>query len=200
MTEENRTAQDNTMSVIEALLFSSDKPLMLEQVRAVLENFDSSEIRAIIEQLGAEYEKTNRGMRIVEVAGGFQMVSAPALAPFLRKLYKQRNAERLSRSALETLAIIAYKQPVTRLEIESLRNVNIDGVMKSLLDKGLIRVAGRKNSPGRPKVFATTRQFLEHFGLKSLEELPKMEGFSALAESAEKKEEVHETQSPSQAG
>jgi len=115
-------------------------------------------------------------------------------------LYKQRNAERLSRSALETLAIIAYKQPVTRLEIESLRNVNIDGVMKSLLDKGLIRVAGRKNSPGRPKVFATTRQFLEHFGLKSLEELPKMEGFSALAESAEKKEEVHETQSPSQAG
>jgi len=83
MTEENRTAQDNTMSVIEALLFSSDKPLMLEQVRAVLENFDSSEIRAIIEQLGAEYEKTNRGMRIVEVAGGFQMVSP---RPFLKKV------------------------------------------------------------------------------------------------------------------
>ena len=202
MNGESPVVQDNTKSVIEALLFSSDKPLMLEQIRGVFEDFEPSELRAIIEQLSAEYEKINRGVRIIEIAGGFQMVSAPNLAPFLRKLYKQRHAERLSKPALETLAIIAYKQPVTKLEIESLRNVNIDGVMKSLLDKSLIRVAGRKNSPGRPKVFGTTRSFLEYFGLKSLDELPKMENFSALAEKADQKEEVkeeaHEAQSPSQ--
>lgn len=173
-------AQDNTRAVIEALLFSSDRPLPLEQIRNVLDNLDTNQIRAVLAELSSEYEKNNSGMRITEIAGGFQMVSAQNLSPFLKKLYKQRNVERLSKQALETLAIIAYKQPLTRLEIESLRNVNIDGVMKTLLDKGLIRIAGRKKAPGRPKVWATTRQFLEYFGLKSLEELPKIENFSQM--------------------
>jgi segregation and condensation protein B len=167
------------------LLFSSDKPLTIEQIKNVLDNLRAQEIRAILEEMNREYESYNRGMRIAEIAGGFQMVTAPTLAPFLKKLYKQRNVEKLSRPALETLAIIAYKQPLTRLDIESLRNVNIDGVMKSLLDKDLIRVNGRKKTPGRPKVYGTTRQFLEYFGLKSLEELPKIENFSKLAQNKE---------------
>lgn len=194
MTPEPAPAQDNVTAVLEALLFSSDKPLLLEQMRGVLDNLEPGQIRSAIENLSAEYERANRGMRIIEIAGGFQMVSAPNLAPFLKKLYK-RHAERLSKPALETLAIIAYKQPVTKTEIESLRNVNIDGVMSSLLDKGLIRVTGRKDSPGRPKVFGTTRQFLEYFGLKSLDELPRIENFSTLLE---KKEDSDVAGSPAQ--
>ena len=178
-------AQDNNRAVIEALLFSSDKPLSIEQIKNVLDNLQAQEIRSMLGELNLDYESSNRGIRITEIAGGFQMVTAPTLAPFLKKLYKQRNVEKLSKPALETLAIIAYKQPLTRLDIESLRNVNIDGVMKSLLGKDLIRVTGRKKSPGRPKVYGTTRQFLEYFGLKSLEELPKMENFSKLAQNKE---------------
>ena len=166
-----------TKTVIEALLFSSEKPLMLEQIKDVLDNLATDEIRKNIEELKDEYEKNNRGMRIVEVAGGFQMITPSVFATFLRRLYKGRRAERLSTPGLETLAIIAYKQPVTRLEIESIRNVNVDNMIKSFVEKGIVRIAGRKKAPGRPRVYATTRQFLEHFGLKSLDELPKIEGF-----------------------
>lgn len=167
-------------SVIEALLFATDKPLTIEQAKSVLDNLEPSEIRVLIEELKSEYEQEERGIRITEVAGGFQMIATPDLAQFLKKLFKVRHIERLSKPALETLAIIAYKQPVTKLEIESLRNVNVDGVISNLLDKNLIRVSGRKKAPGRPYVFSTTRQFLEYFGLKSLEELPKMQDFSSL--------------------
>ncbi len=170
-------SENNVKTVIEALLFASDRPLMLEQIRDALDNLPTDEIRKTIEELRDEYEKTNRGMRIVEIAGGFQMITAPVFASFLRKLYKGRRAERLSTPGLETLAIIAYKQPVTRLEIESIRNVNVDNMIRSFVEKGLVRIAGRKKAPGRPRVYATTRQFLEHFGLKSLDELPKIEGF-----------------------
>ncbi|MDD5155979.1 MAG: SMC-Scp complex subunit ScpB [Candidatus Omnitrophica bacterium] len=174
--------QDNNRSVIEALLFSSEKPLLIEQIRKVLDNLDPADIRMIIEDLKKEYEDNSRGIRIIEVAGGFQMVTSADFAVFLKKLYKQRKIERLSKPALETLAIIAYKQPVTKFEIESLRSVNIDGVVESLTDKGLIRIVGRKKAPGRPFVFGTTRQFLEHFGLRSLEELPRIENLAKIIE------------------
>lgn len=170
-------SEDNIKAVIEALLFSSERPLTLEQIKGALDNFGVDEIRKCVEELSSEYEKNNRGMRIIEIAGGFQMITPPAFVSFLRKLYKQHRVERLSAAALETLAIIAYKQPLTRLQIESIRNVNVDGMIKGFLDKGLIRISGRKKAPGRPKVYGTTRQFLEHFGLKSLEELPKIEEF-----------------------
>ncbi len=181
-------ADDNVKAVIEALIFTSERPISIDQIRNVLDSLEPSEIRALIEQMKSEYEQSNRGMRIVEVAGGFQMTTLPMLAPFLRKLYKQRRVERLSKPALETLAIIAYKQPVSKLEIETLRNVNVDGVMESLLEKSLIRITGRKKAPGRPFVFGTTRQFLEYFGLKSLEELPKLEDFSKLSPKTETEE------------
>ncbi len=175
--------EDNIKAVIEALLFSSDKPLLVEQIKKVLDNLDAGQIRKVLEDLKTEYEQSNRGMRIFEVAGGFQMISATHFSSFLRKLYKgPQNSEKLSRPALESLAIIAYKQPLSKMEIESLRRVNVDGVISTLMEKNLIRVTGRKKAPGRPKVYGTTRQFLEYFGLKSLEELPKISNLPLPAE------------------
>ena len=193
--------QDNTKAVIEALLFASEKPLTFEQIKDALDNIGTDEIRKNIEELRDEYEKTNRGIRIVEIAGGFQMITAPVFVSFLKKLYKKQRPEKLSLPALETLAIVAYKQPVTRREIEAVRNVNVDGVIKGLLDKALIRVTGRKKAPGRPKVYGTTRQFLEHFGLRSLDELPKIEEFLASKYQDSPallatKEETNESQEP----
>ncbi|MCX5697305.1 MAG: SMC-Scp complex subunit ScpB [Candidatus Omnitrophica bacterium] len=179
-------AEDNVKAVIEALLFVSEAPLTLEQIKNVLSGaLETSRIRDLLQELNNAYKDQNRGLRIIEVAGGFRLITPPELSPFLKKLYKQKRVERLSRPALETLAIIAYKQPVTRLEIESLRNVNIDGLVCTLSEKGFIRVAGVKKSPGRPKVYGTTKMFLEYFGLKSLEELPKMEDFAKLNALAE---------------
>ncbi|MFA5100598.1 MAG: SMC-Scp complex subunit ScpB [Candidatus Omnitrophota bacterium] len=166
----------NTRAAIEAMLFASDKPLMLDQIRKILDNLDAASIRSTVEGLQKDYEESNRGIRIYEVAGGYQMIANPIFAIFLKKLFKTgRNTDRLSKSAMETLAIIAYKQPLSKLEIESLRQVNVDGVMSTLEEKDLIRVTGRKKTPGRPKVYGTTRKFLEYFGLKSLEDLPKLE-------------------------
>jgi segregation and condensation protein B len=182
--------ENNLKSVIEALIFVSGKPIGLEQIKKVTSVTEAVSLRKIIEELRQEYESSGRGMRIVEVAGGFQMIAATNYAVFLKKLFKDRSPEKLSKPALESLAIIAYKQPLTRSEIESLRNVNVDGVMKSLLDKNLIRICGRKKIPGRPFVYGTTREFLEHFGLKSLEDLPKIEEFTAMAEQKEANNEI----------
>jgi segregation and condensation protein B len=181
---------NNLKSAVEAIIFISEKPVTLEQIKKALGNLDTVAVRKIIEELKSEYEIQNRGFRITEIAGGFQMNACTVFAPFLKKLFKERSVDKLSKPALESLAIIAYKQPLTKAEIESLRNVNVDGVMKSLVDKNLIRICGRKKVPGRPFVFGTTREFLEHFGLKSLEDLPKIEDFTALAEKIETKNDI----------
>lgn len=177
--------EDNLKSAVEAIIFASEKPVTLEQIKNVLDNLGCGELRKIIDELKSEYEAQNRGFRITEIAGGFQMNACTAFAPFLKKLFKNRSADKLSKPALESLAIIAYKQPLTKSEIGILRNVNVDGVMKNLVDKNLIRICGRKKIPGRPFVFGTTREFLEHFGLRSLEDLPKIEDFTALAQEVE---------------
>lgn len=186
---------DGIKAVIEALLFSSDKPILIEQIKNLFTDLEPAQIRKMLEELKSEYENDNRGIRIVEVAGGFHMVTAPDFSSYLKKFYKQKHSERFSKPALETLAIIAYKQPVTRREIESIRDVNVDGVVNHLKDLGIIRISGRKQAPGRPFVYSTTREFLEYFGLRSLEELPKMEDFSTLvpakvANSSDKMEET----------
>ena len=160
--------------IIEALLFVSDKPITLGQMKDALDTSDTSLIKEAIKELKQEYEQ-NHSFRIREVAGGYQLVTDPEYAPWLRKLFQSGRKERLSRPALETLAIIAYKQPITRAEIEGIRGVDVDGVIKTLLEKGLIRIAGRKKTVGRPILYATTRKFLEYFGLNSLDELPPLE-------------------------
>jgi segregation and condensation protein B len=171
-------SSDTIKALIEAILFSSDKPVMIEQIRQVCEDTTPQKIREVLNELSQEYINNKRGIRIVEVAGGFQMVTSEELHPLLKKFLKDKKKERLSSAALETLAIVAYKQPVTKLQIESLRKVNVDGIISSLKEMGLIRTVGRRKSPGRPYLYGTTREFLEFFGLKSLQDLPKPENFS----------------------
>lgn len=164
-------------NIIEAMLFVSDKPLFTNEIRGVLEDVDVREVKEVISGLTSEYESANRAFRIKEIAGGYQIVTDPLLAPWLKKLYKTSGADRLSGPSLETLAIIAYKQPISRAEIEAIRGVNVEGVLKTLIEKALIRIAGRKETAGRPIIYGTTQEFLQYFGLNSLGELPKLEEF-----------------------
>lgn len=161
--------------VVEALIFAADKPISLQEMKELLTEVDGQDIRDIIGRLQKEYESQGRSFHIVEVAGGFRMSTRPQFGDWLKKFYKFRHRERLSQASLETLSIIAYKQPIIRAEIEAIRGVDVAGVLHSLLEKKLIRVMGRKEVIGRPLIYGTTNQFLEHFGLKSLSELPRIE-------------------------
>ncbi|MBI4227416.1 MAG: SMC-Scp complex subunit ScpB, partial [Candidatus Omnitrophica bacterium] len=161
-------------AIIEAALLAADKPLAVESLRAALDEYTVEQLTALIHQLRQDYVAQGRGMRLVEVAGGLQLVTDPAWAERLNRIYRKTRAARLSRPALETLAIIAYRQPVTRAEIEEIRGVNIDGVVQSLLERTLIQIVGRKEGVGRPLLYGTTPTFLERFGLKSLEGLPSL--------------------------
>ena len=170
----------NYKSAIEAILFVSEKPVVLDQLKEVLPGLEASKINGLIRELQDEYVNRSAGMVIVEIAGGFQMLSNSQAASYIREFYKTKTKEKLSRPALESLAIIAYKQPVGRAEVEIIRGVNSDGTIAHLLNKGLIKINGRKEVPGRPFLYGTTKEFLEYFGLKSLDDLPKIEEFNQL--------------------
>lgn len=174
--------------VLEALLFASDKPMSAaecvkhlkgaveaapedEQVKALAKT-KQDEVAAALGDLGAAYDGEERGFRLVESAAGWKVVTAPEAAAWVRQLFPENRPARLSPSALETLAIVAYRQPLTRADIEAVRGVNVDGVMQTLLERGLIRITGRAELPGRPLLYGTTEFFLEHFALRSLDELP----------------------------
>jgi segregation and condensation protein B len=167
--------------VIEALVFVSEKPLTIKQIQEVCPKAGTADIKKAIKQLMDIYNQPERGVQIIEVAGGYQFCSDPECEPYLSKLYRTKRVFRLSAPALETLAIIAYKQPVTRAEMEFIRGVNVDGVVKNLEDRELIKPKGRKEVPGRPLLYGTTDKFLHYFGLKSLQELPSLEEFAATA-------------------
>lgn len=169
---------EEAKKILEVLLFTSDKPLSIGHLSEVLEEKDGQTIRALVNELKQGYEESGRPISVVELAGGFQLTTDPYYAPWIRKLYKQDRSSRLSMPAMETLAIIAYRQPITRSEIEAIRGVNVDGVIHTLLEKSLIRTAGKKDTPGRPILYATTSEFLRHFGINSLEDLPKLKEFS----------------------
>lgn len=192
--------KEQIKSIIEALLFVSDKPLFVHEIRNAIEDVDPHQIREIISELGKDYEISQRALRIVELAGGFQMVTDPVFAPWLKKFYKASGSERLSGPGLETLAIIAYKQPVTKPEIEAIRGVNIDGVLKTLVEKNLVRILGRRETVGRPIIYGTTQEFLQYFGLNALEELPKLEDFHFTEKDIELPEHLKEDQTPQEGG
>jgi segregation and condensation protein B len=175
-------------SIAESLLFVNEKPIEIEELNEIL-NVDKKAIEEALEELITDYATRASGISIVKVAGGFQMCSSPENEMWIKKMYRERGKQKLSVPSLETLAIISYKQPITRMEIESIRGVNIDGVMKHLTDLGLIKIEGRKEVPGRPFLYVTTRKFLEYFGLNALKDLPKLEEFMILAS----KEEIAET-------
>lgn len=165
--------------IIEALLFASDRPLAIKEIHAVLPDVKGAEIAGALRVLKYEYEALGRSFMLHEVGGGFQFRSRPDYGAYILKML-QASPARLSRATMETLAIIAYKQPILRQEIERLRGVDVGGVLKTLLEKGLIKIMGRKNLPGRPLVYGTTRKFLEVFDLKDIESLPKIKELKAL--------------------
>ncbi|MDD5069367.1 MAG: SMC-Scp complex subunit ScpB [Candidatus Omnitrophica bacterium] len=165
--------------ILESLLFINEKPIEISELLRVTEK-DKKEVGSALDELISEYEQRSSGISIVKVAGGYQMCSHPDNEPWVKKMYRERSKHKLSTAALESLAIIAYKQPITRMEIESIRGVNVDGVSRHLLNMGLIKTAGRKDVIGKPFLYITTRKFLEYFGLNSLRDLPKLEEFASL--------------------
>jgi segregation and condensation protein B len=169
--------------VLEALLFASDTPLESERIREVLDLESAEAARSLVGELSARLDTEARALQIVEVAGGYRLVTRAELAPWLVRLARARTRVRLSRPALETLAIIAYKQPVSRPEVEAVRGVNTDAVLENLLERRLVRIAGRKDAPGRPFLYETTREFMVAFGLRDLSDLPKVEGDLVIPES-----------------
>jgi len=165
---------------IEALLFSSEVPLPAKRL-AELATSRSGAVLEAIDRLNVFYGETGRSFRIVSISGGFQLVTTPDFGSLLAKLHRERIPTRLSRAALETLSIIAFKQPVTRAEIDVIRGVSAsDGVLRHLLDRKMVRIAGRADAPGRPLLYATTREFLSYFGLSSLSDLPRTDELNSL--------------------
>ena len=167
-------------SILEAILFVSHEPVTLEKLTAVIESSSKPVVSQMLETLQREFEQEGRGLHLAEIAGGFLLVTRPELAPYIKRLNKSKSTSKLSRSALETLAIISYKQPITRAEIEKIRGVETSGVLRTLLDQKLARILGRQEVPGRPILYGTSKQFLQRFGLRDLRDLPPLKEFQAL--------------------
>lgn len=167
---------------LEALLFMSHDPLTFEKLAGILEDVPRPTLKTIIHGLQADYEENNRGLQIVEVAGGFQFVTKAEHSWAIKRLTRSKPVAKLSRSALETLAIIGYKQPLTRADIEKIRGVETSGVLRTLLDQKLVRIVGRQDVPGRPILYGTSKQFLQRFGLRDLRDLPPLKEFKELGD------------------
>jgi len=168
--------REESRKIVEALLFVSDKPVSIEALHDILKDIEPTQVRGIIEELNKEYASSGRSFNIKEIAGGFQMLTDPIYSRWIAALYK-RPSDRLTGPSLETLAIIAYKQPLTRSDIEAIRGVSVDGVIHTLEERSFIKTKGRLDAPGRPILYGTTNEFLQHFGLRSLDELPKLKEF-----------------------
>jgi segregation and condensation protein B len=179
----------NLSQVIEALLFAAQKPLMARELVAAIKGAGGeddllpnefaktteAQVAAALEQLKIEYVQQGRAFQLAEKAEGWQLVSDPAYAPWVRQLFPAVKPARLTPPSLETLAIIAYRQPITRADVEAVRGVAVDGVLQNLMERGLVKIGGRAEVPGRPLLYETTQFFLEHFGLRDLNELPNAE-------------------------
>ncbi|HKV56115.1 MAG TPA: SMC-Scp complex subunit ScpB [Candidatus Binataceae bacterium] len=176
---ETAMEEERLKAILESLLFAAGEPVSLTQLANALESVPREEIRRALAEMTGRYASGNRGLMLEEIAGGYQLRTPREHALYVRRLLAAR-PPRLSRPLLETLAIVAYRQPITRPEIEQLRGVDSGGVLDTLTERGLLKIAGRKDAPGRPLVYATTAEFLELFGLKDLEHLPDLEEFRAL--------------------
>ena len=160
--------------IIEGLLLVFSHPLPLKRIADVLPDLAGGEIRQLLAALNDEYQTTGRAFTIQEVAGGYQLVTDQALAPWIRKALQSPRPDSVSVASMETLAIIAYRQPITKAEVEAIRGVDATAALETLVERGFVRLAGRKDSPGRPFLYGTTSEFLRHFGLASIEALPRM--------------------------
>ena len=165
---------DDLKPIVEALIFASPDPLTPAAMVELLDDTGKEDVERALHELQAEYDERG-GLQLVQVAGGYQICTRPELHEWVRRLFHQHSKQRLSVQALETLAVIAYKQPITSAEIAEIRGVNVSGVVGTLLDRQLVKVVGRKQVVGRPFLYATTREFLNRFGLSDLDDLPKVE-------------------------
>ena len=179
--------EERIKAILESLLFAAGEPVSLNRLAAVLDSVPKEEVRNALTALGAQYAQGGRGLTVEEVAGGYQLRTRKEFAPQIRKLLAGK-PPRLSRSLLETLAIVAYRQPVTRPEIEQVRGVDCGGVLETLLERRLIKIGGRKEAPGRPMLYETTSEFLEIFGLKDIGSLPDLKEFQEIQRAQEEAE------------
>jgi segregation and condensation protein B len=162
-------------TLVEALLFAADEPLSLRRLSSVLEEATTSELRLAVNELNAAYDAGGSALQIQEIAGGYQLLTRAELAPWVSRLIGRGGRPRLSQPALETLAIIAYKQPVTRVELEEIRGVNVEAVLRTLVERELVSIVGRDEGLGRPLLYGTTAEFLSYFGLNSTADLPRLD-------------------------
>ena len=190
ITEMSAPAADSALSdmralkgILEALLFVTAEPIPVTRFLALLGAVTKQDVDQALASLAQDYEQEGRGLQLAEVAGGYRIVTKAEFAPWLKRLEKVKSPSKLSRSALESLAIIAYKQPIVRAEVEQIRGVETSGVIRTLLERKLVRIVGRKEEPGRPIMYGTTKFFLEHFGLRDLSQLPPLREFKELGES-----------------
>jgi len=190
--EGERLNNNNYKSIVEVMLFASDVPLSLSRIGSILKDLRPAEIKNIIDELNQHYRAGEHGFAIREIASGYQMVTLPEYAFWVNQILDHHKKQRLSQAALETLAIVAYRQPLIRSEIEQIRGVNCEGVLHTLLGKSLITVKGREKKAGRPLLYGTTKEFLLYFGLRNLEELPRIEEFETLL-SRQRKQGVSES-------
>jgi segregation and condensation protein B len=202
--------------IIEALLFSAERPLSPKDIRTVFaeatdeetpgmtepfRNVREAQIAAALEELKVEYGTQQHSFQLVEIAGGWRLVSRPECAPWLKKLLDEARPHRLSPPALETLSIIALRQPIARADIAAIRGVEVDGVIKTLLERDLITIVGKSEALGRPMLYGTTQKFLEHFGLRNLDDMPKAAELrlqAAALKTAEEKMEAEQAKTPAQ--
>lgn len=176
--------------ILEALLFAADEPLSARRIAGLIEGESEGSVRDLVRDLNADYLREDRAFHVQEVAGGYRLVTRPEFAGWVADLRSSDSAPRLSQAALETLSIVAYKQPVTRSELESIRGVAVEGVLKTLVDRELVRITGREEGMGRPLLYGTTPHFLEYFGLASLEALPRPDELEILFADRERQEEL----------
>src|SRR5437660_8326295 len=167
----NSSPLSGLKGILEAILFVSGEPLSVDRMLGAVEGVAREELMSALRALQTDYTAEGRGLQLVEVAGGFQIATRPDCAPWIKRLERAKEGARLSRSAMETRAIASYKQPVVRAEIEQIRGVDSAAVLKTLLERRLVRIVGRKDAPGRPILYGTTRPFLQAFGLKNLSHL-----------------------------
>ena len=172
-------------AILEALLIAADDVLGIGTLTSVIQGSGPRDVRRYVDTLNEEYLQAGRSFKIAEVAGGFQFMVHPDYAPWLSRLFREKVPMRLSQAALETLAIVAFKQPVTKAEVEQIRGVTVDGVLRLLLERGFLRISGRAEGAGRPLLYGTTRGFLKHFGLNTLSDLPKLIELEELLKDAE---------------
>ena len=180
---------ENIKAIIEALVLVSEAPLALEKICAVLTEVEKAQVKEALDKLIAEYEQRQSGICLQEVAGGYQFRTRAELSNWVKKLKGSKPAS-LSPASLETLAIVAYRKPIVKAEIESIRGVDVSAPLRGLLDKKLVRIVGRKDVPGKPIIYGTTRKFLEVFNLKDLSELPTLRELKELNQSQEVDENI----------